>query len=74
MNIKRVLGDNIRYIRQKRGMTLDDLSILSKMSRTFISDIERSEKAATVTSIEKIAKALKVTPAMLLTPEAYKTI
>jgi transcriptional regulator with XRE-family HTH domain len=74
MNIKQVVGDNIRYIRQKREITLDALSGITGMSRTFISDIERSQKVPSIVSLEKIAKALKVTPATLLTPNAYKIV
>jgi transcriptional regulator with XRE-family HTH domain len=74
MEIKRIVGDNIRFIREKRGQTQDDLAILAKMSKTFVGDIERAQKAATVVSIAKLAKVLRVTPALLLTPYGYKTI
>jgi transcriptional regulator with XRE-family HTH domain len=74
MNIKQVVGDNIRFLRQKRNMTLDYLSVRAKMSRTFISDIERGVKTPSIVSLEKIAKVLKVTPAQLLIPNFYKEI
>jgi transcriptional regulator with XRE-family HTH domain len=74
MNIMQVVGDNVRFIRQKRKMTLDDMSFLTKMSKTFISDIERSVKVASIISIEKIAKALKVEPSVLMTKDAYRDI
>lgn len=74
MNLQQIVGDNIRFIRQKKGISLDELSGKAKMSRTFISDVERSIKIPSILSIEKIAKALKVEPALLLTPNAYKNI
>ena len=74
MNIKQVVGDNIRFIRQKREITLDALAGRTGMSRTFISDIERSQKVPSIVSLERIAKALGVKPSTLLEPGAYKTI
>ncbi|MEP7234038.1 MAG: helix-turn-helix transcriptional regulator [Ignavibacteriota bacterium] len=74
MNIKQVVGDNIRLIRHKRSMTLDDLSIITKMSRTYINDVELCKNAVTIVRLEKIAKALDVLPALLLTPNGYRTL
>jgi len=74
VDIRRAVGDNIKFIRHKRDMTLDDLSILSGMSRTYIHDIELAKNAITVVRLEKIAKALKVKTSLLLEPGAYKTI
>jgi transcriptional regulator with XRE-family HTH domain len=72
MNVKQVVGDNIRFIRQKREITLDELAGKTGMSRTFLSDIERSVKVPSIVSLEKIAKALKVEPSLLITKDAYK--
>ena len=74
MNLKQVVGQNLREIRKKRGMTLDDLSIASKMSRTYINDAERSVKALSLTSIEKISKALKIEPYLLLLKDGHKKV
>lgn len=74
MDIKQVVGDNIRFIRQKRNLTLDDISILTKMSRTYINDVELSKNAITIVRLERIAKALKVDPALLMTKDAYRNI
>jgi transcriptional regulator with XRE-family HTH domain len=74
MNIKQIVGENIRFIRQKKEITLDELAGLTGMSRTFLSDIERYIKTPSITSLEKIAKALKVDPSILLTKDAYKSL
>ena len=74
MNIKQVVGDNIRFIRQKRNLTLDDISVMTKMSRTYINDVELAKYAISVVKIEKIAKALKIEPSLLLIKDAYKNI
>ena len=48
--------------------------MLTKMSKTFLGDIERAKKAPTTVSLEKIAKALGVKPSLLLEPEAYRHV
>ena len=53
-------------------MTLDDLSIITGMSRTYINDVELGKNAITVVRLEKIAKALKVDTSLLLIKDAYK--
>ncbi len=63
---------DIRFIREKRGLTQEELSVLTNMSKTFIGDIERAQKAPTTISLEKIAKALGVKPGLLLEPDAYR--
>ena len=74
MDIKQIVGDNIKGIRNTRGMTLDDLSIITKMSRTYINDVELAKSAITVVRLEKIAKALKVPLNVLITHNGYKSI
>ncbi len=44
------------------------------MSKTFLGDIERAQKAPTTVSLEKIAKALGVKPSLLLEPEAWRQV
>jgi transcriptional regulator with XRE-family HTH domain len=72
VEIKKIVGDNIRFIREKRGLTQEELSVMTNMSKTFIGDIERAQKAPTTISLEKIAKALGVKPGLLLEPDAYR--
>ena len=74
MNIKQVIGDNIKSIRHQRELTLDDVSILTKMSRTYINDVELAKYAISVVKLEKIAKALEVEPYLLLIKDSYKNI
>ncbi len=73
MNIKQVAGDNIRFMRQQKNWAQEDLAILSKLSKTYIGEIERGEKAVTIVTLQKIAKALKIPASLLLVKDAYKT-
>ena len=73
MDIKQIVGDNIRFIRQKRNLTLDDISVMTKMSRTYINDVELAKYAISVVKLEKIAKALKVDTSSLIVKDFYKS-
>lgn len=66
-DIKLKLGQKIKEIRIKEGYSQEELASLSKLHRTYISDIERGERNVSVENIEKIAKALKIEPNELLT-------
>jgi transcriptional regulator with XRE-family HTH domain len=74
MIIRRIAADNIRFIRQKRGLSQIQLSVDARISTSYIGYIERAEKSVTIDRLEKIATALNVTPAFLLTPNAYRSI
>ena len=65
-DIKLKLGKRIKEIRIKEGYSQEELASLSKLHRTYISDIERGERNVSVQNIEKIAKALKIDPSELL--------
>ena len=56
INVK--LGSMIRYYRELKGLTQEDLSFESHLHRTYIGQVERAEKNVTIKSLEKIAQAL----------------
>ncbi|WP_028549999.1 helix-turn-helix domain-containing protein [Paenibacillus sp. UNC451MF] len=55
-----LIGDNIRLIRQKSGLSQEQLALLSNMNTSYIGQIERGEKNPTVRTLEKIAAALEI--------------
>ena len=59
-NITRILGQRIRNYRTQRGLSQERLAELSSCHSTYIGQVERGEKNATIESIEKIATALGV--------------
>ena len=59
-DIARILGKRIRNYRTAKGLSQEKLAELSGCHPTYIGQIERGEKNATVESIEKIATALCV--------------
>ncbi len=58
--IAKILGQRIRNYRTAKGLSQEKLAELSGCHPTYIGQIERGEKNATVESIEKIAVALGI--------------
>lgn len=58
--IAKVIGQRIRNYRTKQGLSQERLAELSGCHPTYIGQLERGEKNATIESIEKIATALNV--------------
>ena len=59
-DIAKVLGQRIRNYRTSKGLSQEKLAELSGCHPTYIGQIERGEKNATIESIEKISVALNV--------------
>ena len=58
--ILKILGDNVKNIRQKQGLSQEDLAEKSGLHRTYIGGIERGERNVSLLNIERIAKALSI--------------
>ena len=65
MDIKALIGANLREIRQARGLSQEGLAFECGLHRTYISGIERGARNPTATVIEQIAVALEVKPSAL---------
>lgn len=63
---RKQLGSRIRRLRQKQGISQEELGFRAKLHRTYIGAIERAEQNVSIDNIHKIAKALKVSPKDLL--------
>lgn len=61
-------GAAIREIRTARGLSLDQLASRSGVSRSMISKVERAEATPSTTVLSRLAEALSVTFAELLSP------
>jgi transcriptional regulator with XRE-family HTH domain len=67
MTLRRILAQNLRRLRQDRGLTQEELADLAGVNRNYVGMIEREENAASVDVLEALAKGLEVRPAELLT-------
>ena len=56
------LGDKIRTLRKRAGLTQEQLAEAAEVSVNFIGYIERGQRAVSIKTLERIAEALDVTP------------
>lgn len=59
-------GDVVRAVREQRGWSQERLAAEASLHRTYIGSVERGERNITLSSIWKIAKALRLEPSALL--------
>lgn len=61
-----IFAKNIRSIRQKIGISQEELADRAQLHRTYIGSIERRERNVSLENIEKLANALNVKPSTLI--------
>src|ERR1700689_5807248 len=59
--IEQTLGTSLRYLREQHGMSLRALADRVDFSASFLSQIENGQCSPSISSMERIAKALGVT-------------
>ena len=59
-------AENVRRLRREFGMSQEELADRAGLHRTYIGMLERAEKNVTIYNIERLSKALGVTPSNLL--------
>lgn len=69
MDMRRLLGRNVRKRRIEAGLTQEQLSELSGFSQQYISDMERGLRNPTIVSLYELAQALGTTPVVLISPD-----
>ena len=62
-------GERVRAERVRRGLSLDDVAGLSRVSRSMVSEIERGRKVPTIVVLDRITAALGTSLARLVQPE-----
>ncbi|MDC7995509.1 helix-turn-helix domain-containing protein [Altibacter sp. HG106] len=58
-------GDNLRKVRHERDMSMEDLAHASELEYSQISRIERGIINTKITTVNAIAKGLKISPKQL---------
>ena len=66
MELREILARNIRIARAAQRLSQERLGERAGLTRNYIGEVERAEKAATVDTIEAIANALDLAPDELL--------
>jgi transcriptional regulator with XRE-family HTH domain len=65
--IREVLALNLKYLRGERGLSQDALALVAGLDRTFVAHVERLKRNISLDNLEKLAVALNVPVADLLT-------
>ena len=63
---RKILGETIRSCRKRAGISQERLAERADLHHNYVGEVERGEKAATIDTLVKIAKALGVRPRDLL--------
>lgn len=59
-------GQAIKELREKLGISQEELAELCNLHRTYVGSVERGERNISLVNIIKLAHALKVTPSQIL--------
>ena len=59
-DIAKIIGQRIRNYRTQKGLSQEKLAELAGCHPTYIGQLERGEKNATLESVEKIASAMDI--------------
>ena len=62
MDLAERIGRNVRRIRRSRGLTIENLAHDTKLSYSYVGELERGLRNPTLKVIERIATSLGVEP------------
>jgi len=65
-HIEKAFGQVVRKLRMERNLSQEKLSELSGLDRSYVSEIERGEKTASIRTLVKLAEGLDISPSSLL--------
>lgn len=60
MDIKEIIGQRIKDLREKNGISQKDLAYDSNLDRSYIASVENGQRNISIVNIKKIATALKI--------------
>lgn len=68
MDMRRLVGANVRKLRVAAGLTQEELAEKSGFGQQYISDLERGRTNPTVVTLFELSQALHAQPVDLLDP------
>jgi transcriptional regulator with XRE-family HTH domain len=68
MDMRKLVGRNLKRVRQEKGLTQEQLADLSGFSQQYISGLEQGRRSPTVVSLYELATALDVSHMELVRP------
>jgi transcriptional regulator with XRE-family HTH domain len=73
MDMRVLVGDNVRQARKLRGLTQEQFAVKSGFSQQYLSSLENGKRNPSVITLYEIAVALSVQPADLLRPARVRS-
>ena len=67
MDIKLLVGKRVKELRNKLGISQEELADLAGLDRTYVTSVECGRRNISIVNIEKLARALKVSLAEFFT-------
>ena len=67
-DLQRTVGQNLRALRQQRGLSQEAFADVLGVHRTYMGGVERGERNLTLRSVERLAGRIDVDPLELLRP------
>jgi transcriptional regulator with XRE-family HTH domain len=61
-SIEKVFGQVVRKLRVERNLSQEKLSELSGLDRSYVSEIERGKKTASIRTVIKLSEGLNILP------------
>ena len=61
MDIKQAVGKRVKELRNKIGISQEELADTAQLDRTYITSVECGKRNLSIVNIEKLANALNVT-------------
>jgi transcriptional regulator with XRE-family HTH domain len=61
-----MLGAILRELREKAGLSQEQLAFRAELDRTYISQLENDKKSPTIQTLFRICGAIKVSPAAVI--------
>ena len=68
MDMRKLVGRNMKRFREKKGLTQERLAEISGFSQQYISGLEQGRRNQTIVSLYELARALGVSHLDLLRP------
>lgn len=60
MNLQTKIGEQIRKLRRRQGLSIEELAFRAGIHHNYLGDIERGRRNPSIRSLEKIAQGLNV--------------
>lgn len=69
MDMRKLVGQNVRRIRQKKGLTQEAFAEISGFSQQYLSSLEQGKRNPTIITLYELAVALGVSHVDLVKPQ-----